>query len=363
VTLLDVIREEIETHGPITFARFMDLALYHPRFGYYFAGRERTGWRGHFLTSPELDPAFAELWTEGFRRVWEACASPSRFEVVEVGPGEGSFAKAVLEHASGAFGAALSYRLVERSAQARARQRELLDDERATWSESLEVVDEVPAGCVFCNEVLDNLPVHLIEGREDGVVELYVGASGDELTLVRAEPSSDEVESFFAEPPAPGARAEVGLEAVRFVRRAARCVIRGAVVLIDYGDDADGLLARPGGTLLCYSGSGVDDLVLDRPGTKDITAHANWTAVAEALRAEGLEVTGPRTQRDVLRDLGLDSVHERLRAITTTGRGVEVVRATSRRQALGVLADPSGLGGLDVLVGARESPAGSRGSS
>jgi SAM-dependent MidA family methyltransferase len=353
VTLDDVIRTEIGAGGPITFARFMELALYHPRFGYYFAGRERTGWRGHFLTSPELDPAFGELWAEGFRRVWEGCGSPSRFETVEVGPGEGSFARAVLEHSSGAFGAALSYRLVERSPHARARQREVLNDERVTWTDSLDDVDEVPAGCVFCNEVLDNLPVHLIEGRKDGVVEGYVDTSGEGFRFVWGEPSSDEVRSFFAASPAPRVRAEVGLDAVRFVRRAARCFEQGAVVLIDYGDDAERLLARRGGTLLCYSESGVDDMVLDRPGSKDITAHVNWTAVAKALRAGRLEVTGPRTQREVLKDLGLDSVHDRLRVATRTGRGVEVVRATSRRQALGVLADPSGLGGLDVLVGTR----------
>jgi SAM-dependent MidA family methyltransferase len=353
VTLIDVIRAEIGVHGPLTFARYMELALNHPRFGYYFARASRTGWRGHFLTSPELDPAYGELWTEGFRRIWERCGSPTRFEIVEVGPGEGSFAKAVLENSSGAFGAALAYRLVERSPHARARQRELLDDERAAWSDSLDDVGAIPAGCVFCNEVLDNLPVHLVEGRTDGIVEAYVAMAGESLAFVWAEPSSNDVAAFFGPAPAPEHRAEVGLDAVRFVSRAAQIITRGALVLVDYGDDAGGLLDRRGGTLLCYSDTGVDDMVLDRPGTKDITAHANWTAVAAAMRAEGMEVEGPRTQRDVLKDLGLDPLHDRLRAAAGVGRGAEVVRALSRRQALGVLADPSGLGGLGVLVGTR----------
>jgi SAM-dependent MidA family methyltransferase len=371
VTLNDVLRAEITARGPITFARYMELALYHPRFGYYFGGGERTGWPGHFLTSPELDPSYGELWAEGFRRVWERCGSPVRFEIVEIGPGTGTFAHAVLEHATGSFGAALSYRLVERSPRARTRQQLLLGDDRLAWSPSLDDIQPFAAGCVFCNEVVDNLPVHLIEGRVDGIAEAYVDVTDDGLSFVWKEPSSSGVASFFAARPAPGTRAEVGLEAVRFVGKAARVVGRGAVVLVDYGDDDAGLLARPGGTLLCYSESGVDDLVLERPGEKDITAHVNWTAIAAALRDEGAVVSGPCSQREVLKDLGIDAIHDRLREAAARARGAEVVRAMSRRQALGALADPSGLGGLGVMEGARAmpsiardagSPAGPRGS-
>ena len=106
---------------------------------------------------------------------------------------------------------------------------------------------------------------------------------------------------------------------------------------------------------MSYSDAGADDLVLDRPGEKDITSHANWDVVASTLRSEGFEVSGPTPQREVLHDLGLPDLEESLaqkqRDLTSEGRGSEALRALSRRQALGVLSDPDGLGGLEVLTG------------
>jgi SAM-dependent MidA family methyltransferase len=97
--------------------------------------------------------------------------------------------------------------------------------------------------------------------------------------------------------------------------------------------------------------------VLDRPGEKDITSHANWDVVGPALRSEGFDVSGPTSQREVLRDLGLPSLErslaERHRNLAAQGRGAEALRTLSRRQALSVLGDPEGLGGLDVMTGRR----------
>src|SRR5688500_7615789 len=105
------------------FGAFMQMALSHPRLGYYASGAERTGWHGHVVTSSELDPAFGELWVRAFEQIFEACGRPDRFSVVEIGPGEGSFAAAVLEAASPALRSALSYTLVERVARMEDRQR------------------------------------------------------------------------------------------------------------------------------------------------------------------------------------------------------------------------------------------------
>ncbi|MGH2729464.1 MAG: class I SAM-dependent methyltransferase, partial [Actinomycetota bacterium] len=91
-TLVDLVRERVRADGPMTFADYMSLALYDPDFGYYASGAERTGWRGHFLTSSELDPAWAALWARGFEQIWDGCGRPDHFTLVEVGPGEGTFA-------------------------------------------------------------------------------------------------------------------------------------------------------------------------------------------------------------------------------------------------------------------------------
>jgi SAM-dependent MidA family methyltransferase len=90
--LVDRIRNE----GAVTFADYMALALYHPEHGYYRQPQAHVGWNGHFLTSPEIDPAFGELWARAFEQVWRECGSPESFDVVEPGPGEAGFAAAVL---------------------------------------------------------------------------------------------------------------------------------------------------------------------------------------------------------------------------------------------------------------------------
>lgn len=359
-----LIIERIEARGAMPFAAFMAMALYHPEHGYYSSGAERTGWAGHFLTSPELDPAFGELWAAGFEQVWDACGRPESFEVVEIGPGEGGFAAAVLTAARGGFRNALRYHLIERIPSLRDRQAARLREfENIRWSASITDAPAADTGCFFANEVLDNLPVHLVEKRDGRLLEACVGVDGGRLAFGLRPPPSQEVAAFLdrigIDLP-DGHRFEVTLAAESLVKRAAALFTRGALIFADYGADAAALAQRPEGTLVCYSSSGIDDDPLDRPGTKDITAHANWTAVAGACERAGTVVFGPRPQREVLRALGLDALHERLRAdhhdAVAAGRGPDALRALSRRQALGVLADPTGLGGLDVVVARKGIP-------
>lgn len=346
------------------FAAFMSLALYHPQHGYYTAGPARVGWRGHFVTSPELDPAFGHLWSRAFEEVWTACGAPETFEVVEVGPGEGTFAASVLHAVRAPFSEALGYRLVERSPALRDRQERILERfPRVRWSASITEVDPVPHGCVFANEVLDNLPVHLVARRGTELREVCVGLEDDRLGFVELPPSNPELERYLERcgiELRDGHRYEVGLAAESFAKRVAGMFATGCAVFVDYGADARDLAARPEGSLLAYSERGTDDLVLADPGTKDITSHANWTAVAGACRAAGLEDSEPVPQRDVLVALGLHGIHDELRRehdeAIAEKRGADAVSALSRRQALGALADPGGLGGLQVLVATRSIP-------
>jgi SAM-dependent MidA family methyltransferase len=215
-------------------------------------------------------------------------------------------------------------------------------------------------GAEIANEVLDNLPVNLLEFRKGEFVELYVEAADHGLELVPG-PLSDPALMSLVSPadldPSEGQRLEVSPAAVDFVRSCAAPVKKGSVTLVDYGLTWRGLAERPAGTLVSYSDGGADDLVLDRPGEKDITSHANWDVVASTLRSAGFEVTGPAPQREILKDLGLpdleESLAQRQRDLASEGRGSEALRALSRRQALGVLSDPDGLGGLEVLTGRR----------
>jgi SAM-dependent MidA family methyltransferase len=353
--------ERIRAQGPMPFAAFMQTALYHPRHGYYAAGGTRTGWRGDYLTAPEVDPAFGELWAKAFEQVWEACGRPGLFSIVEIGPGEGGFALAALGSMSGPFAEAVRYRLVERSGANEERQRRLLDGfTKISWHRSIQEVPTSEAGCSFANEVLDNLPVHLVERQGGRLLEVCVELGEDGLIPTLRPPGNPELQRFLdlcGVQLAEGHRYEIGLAAISLVAHTTSRSRRGASFFVDYGASAAELADRPGGSLLCYSGSGSDDLPLQRPGDKDITVHANWTALTLALRQNGHSVVGPFPQREVLKSLGLDGLHAVLRSewdrATAAGEGAAALRALSRRQAISVLSDEAGLGGFGVVAGLR----------
>jgi SAM-dependent MidA family methyltransferase len=356
VTLDQQIKDAIEAGGPIGFDRYMDFALYHP-LGYYASGIERVGWRGDFVTAPEIDPAFGELWGRGFEDIWDRCGEPDPFHVIEIGPGSGSFAAAVLGSTSGRFANALAYHVVEREPAAAERQRARLGGfRRINWHTSVDDVPRVRDGCWFANEVIDNLPTRLVERRNGEFRELLVDVHGGSLVWSLAPETPSDIDDYFSrlgcELPE-GHRAEIGNEAMELVAAAGRRLDRGAVIVVDYGDTSSGLAGRPGGSLLCYSRAGVDDRPLENPGSKDITVHANWDALRAALEMAGYEVTGPVPQAQVLRRLGLGRVESALKDEGRRGRGREVVRALSRRGAIASLVDPSGMGGFGVLVGSK----------
>ena len=359
--LAEHLRAEIVKRGPITFAEYMEAALYHPDHGYYSSPEPRTGNKGHFMTSPEVDAAFGELWTNAFRRVWEAVGKPATFSVVELGPGEGGFCRSVLDCASNGFGDAIRYLLVEPRASARERQRTEISDERVTWAPSIDEVS-VPAGAIFANEVLDNQPVHLVGPGANGLVEVYVDADEEGLGFVDGPVSSDEIEPYLIEArtwPLQG-RMQVGLAAVGLASRSLAAIERGAIFLIDYGLEAAEIYERGGNTVVTYSERGAGSDPFEDPGTVDITAHADWTGVRRALIAAGAEVIGPKLQADVLRALGSAEVDQRLNneheEALANGDGRAAFRVLSRRNALGALLNTAGLGGLQLIVGGKRLP-------
>jgi SAM-dependent MidA family methyltransferase len=342
--------------GPVRFDDYMAAALYHPEYGYYSSGVVHTGFRGHFVTSPELTPAFGALWARAFEQVWVASAKPRDFVVTEIGAGEGGFGRAVLANASTPFRDALRYRIVEPIPKLRERQRASLGD--VAWTNSVDELETVPSGVVFANEVLDNLPVRIVEGTPEGPREIWVKAERGKLVETHRALGEDVhaiLRSGIDLPP--GHRLEIPRDSMQFVKVLTRSVERGALFFVDYGADAADLRGRPLGSLLCYSATGVDDRPLDRPGEKDITVHANWTLVSAELTAAGYEVSGPLDQRVVLDALGAGELAQAYKAehdeALQEGRGADAVRALSSRSAIGALRDGGGLGGLGVLAGFR----------
>ena len=357
--LARALAERIRVDGPLPFAEYMRVALYDPERGYYRAGSERTGWRGDFVTSPEIDPAFGSLWARAFEDIWRLLDRPAPFTVVEVGPGEGGFALSLLKSSNTEFARVLELRLVEIDLQRRKRQERLLSSEgRVAWTESVDDIEPFANGVVFANEVLDNQPVHVLRNRAGGFQELHVDVVNDHLDEVWLDCADEELvaRALASDRPA-GVEIEISPAAEDLAFRCAHLPQSGAAIFVDYGLEP-GEEDRARATLASYSSAGAGERTIVDPGTADLTAHVDWNAVAVACAQEaGVQTHGPLVQRRLLLDLGAREIDEQLRADhqdhLQAGRGAEAVAALSRRQALRALLDPGGLGNLHVFAATR----------
>ncbi len=326
------IRRRIASNGPITFAEFMEVALYHPNGGYYTHDRQDTTYRDYY-TSPSAHPAFSALIAVQLEAMWKALNRPTPFHVVEIGAGSGIMARDITEFARQhlpEFINAMRYMTVD---QAR---------------------DETPrgvVGCVVSNELIDAFPVHRFEIRDGRVVELFVDINADgRIHSVPGEPSTPllarRLDKLSVELPNE-TRGEVNLRIGSWAKQVAEIVERGFVLTIDYGYEAKELYSpkRSRGTLQTYykhtSGSSPYQWI----GRQDITAHVDFTTVIEEGRAVGLRPLCLMTQAEYLDRLGLKKWAAKLRNRDMSARDV-------RANAMGMrdLADPEGLGGFKVLI-------------
>ena len=289
--------------GWLPFDRYMAIALYAPGLGYYARGSGQIGlWPGSgsdFVTAPELSPLFGAALA---RQVGQALDAAGADEVFEFGAGTGALAAQVL----GTLGPRVRrYSIVDLSGSLRARQAARL----APFGDRVQWLDAWPAqmhGVVLGNEVLDAMPVQLLHW--DGLdwwergVGLGLGADGltwaDRRTTLRPP-----VEAGFE----PGTVVEIHPQAQAFITTLGERLARGLALFIDYGfPEAEYYHPqRTGGTLMCHHAHLSDADPLDRPGEKDITAHVNFTGIALAAQAAGLDVLGYTSQARLLMNCGL----------------------------------------------------------
>jgi SAM-dependent MidA family methyltransferase len=308
------VQDEILARGPIPFARFMELCLYHPRHGYYTRGLGGGGGRD-YLTSSGLHRAYGALVARQAEEMWRRIGRPAPFLFVEFGPGEGQFAADFLKQASGApaFSQALRYVLVEPSPVLAARQRALLSGRTglsAEWSGEEGLERRAPfAGCLFANEVLDAFPVHRVVGSSGGAREVHVGWNGGSFEEVLRPPSTEAIGRFLAEARIDlrdGQEIDLNLAAPCWMGWAVRLLSRGYLLVVDYGREAADLYhpARQRGTLLAYHRHRISEEFLLRPGDQDLTAHVDFTALQRAAEDAGARTLGLTTQGRFLLALG-----------------------------------------------------------
>jgi len=327
----EAVRAEIAAHGPMTFARFMEVALYAPGVGYY-PTRTAEDFCQDYVTSPEVHPAFGVLLCGQLEEMWRLLGAAAE-----------SFPD---------FSRALRLALIEGSDGLRAAQQARL----APWADAVAWLDleRNPAsrgvGCVFANELLDAFPAHRVVMREDGLHETFVSLDGVGFADVDDLPSTPTLAEQIRAGGGrlrPGDRGEVNLAAPRWVSSAAALLDRGYLLLLDYGEPADLLYGErhPRGTLRCYSRHTMNEMPYDRVSQQDITAHVDLSAVARASADAGFGLIGATHQAKLLERLGMASLRYRI--------DKEIPARIERRAhhaALDLLSDSRQLGRVSVLL-------------
>jgi SAM-dependent MidA family methyltransferase len=348
----------IEDTGGVTFRDFMAMALYAPGLGYYEAQRETVGRGGDYLTSPEVSSLFGGMVGRQLREMWEAMGKPGRFQVVEVGAGPGRLCHDVMgwaSRAARAFAGSIDYVLVETSVPMVERQKLLLKDDRL--SDSIRWSATLPSGiqgCVLSNELLDAMPVHRVAMEGGQLHEAFVTWDGKGFVEDLRGPSTPELVRYFERlemKPGEGCRAEVNLEAVRWMGDVGATLERGFVMIFDYGYEAEQMFApwRTDGTLLCFYRHNPSNDPYTRIGRQDMTAHVDFTSVRSAGEGAGLTTLGLTSQSEFLERLGI------MEALSPPAEGeTDIEEYMARRRAVTELVDPGGLGRIRVLVQAKD---------
>ena len=367
--LIERIRTEIDAQGLMTFARFMELALYDPEDGYYRVAADRPTRAGDFLTAPELHPIFGAALARQLEEIWQRLGEPSDFVLREYGAGAGTLGLTILRALAGAgpggagaaspgLAAALRYTPIEINEHRRADLTERLVE--AGFGANLALdrpLDEPATGCVLANEFLDALPVHRVIWQSGQLRERFVGWDGQGLCDVVGPPSTPALAQRLADEAVQlveGAQAEICLAIDGWLREVATGLRLGCVLVIDYGYPAAELYGptRANGTLRAYAGQQVHDDPFVAVGRQDLTAHVDLSAVERAALAVGLSQLGVTSQAEFLVGVGVDVLLEAIRAdpATTAEEWLSV------RSALHRLLDPRLLGGFRVLALGRGMP-------
>lgn len=314
VRLQQLIAQEAATAGGrLSFARFMDLALYAPGLGYYSAGTRKLGVQGDFVTAPEWSPLFARCLA---RQVAPVLSELGGGDLLEVGAGSGIMAADLLEALADANALPERYCILERSGDLRERQQTLLRQrlprlqDRIVWLECLPEAGF--RGVILANELLDALPVHCFTLTAEGAAERYVRREGEAWRWCLGPLSSavlgERITALRHDGElAAGYSSEVNLAGESWVRSVADCLEAGMLLLIDYGFPRHEYYhpRRDAGTLMCHYRHRAHDDPLILVGLQDITAHVDFTAMAEAGHAAGLEVAGYTTQGAFLLAIGI----------------------------------------------------------
>jgi SAM-dependent MidA family methyltransferase len=320
--LLQLLREQIASHGPLPFSQYMERCLYAPGLGYYSAGKTKFGAAGDFVTAPELGELFARCVINAVQPVLAMLGNDADF--LELGGGSGAFAEAALKTLAAGGTLPRQYLILEPSADLRERQRERLRANLpAELNARVQWLDRPPEpdwrGVLFANEVIDALPATRFSLRDGEVFEEYVALDG-EGRLRRTDRPADalvaaavrHVERDLGSEFADGYRSEILPQLPYWIQAVAGSLVAGLVLFIDYGYVRREfyLPERDDGTLMAHYRHHAHNDPLYLPGLNDLTASVDFTALAEAGNSAGFGVAAYLPQAQFLIGAGLQDIFE-----------------------------------------------------
>ncbi len=305
------IAEKIKQKGAISFAEFMNMALYEPGLGYYSAGLKKLGTEGDFVTSPELGQLFARCHASFFAPLLSQLSQPL---LLELGAGSGKFCCDVLTALDAMDVLPDQYAILEVSADLKQLQQQKVAalpsrlQQRVVWLE--QPPEQSFEGIIFANEVLDALPVEVFQYTTDGFQQLMLSDQDGQLTEVWQpfKPLLEQQLTAMALDLKPGYRSEFLPQLSAWMASVVKPLRKGVVLMVDYGYSRTAYYhpQRDGGTLVCHRRHQANFNPYQDVGLQDITAFVDFTAVAEAMSASGLTVEAFTTQADFLLAMNIE---------------------------------------------------------
>ena len=352
--LTDAIVAEIaQSGGQITFERYMAMVLAHPGLGYYVSGSQKFGASGDFVTAPEISPLFSYCMARQCAEILAALGTSNDKVMLEFGAGTGIMAADILLEMEKIGELPQRYYILELSGELKQRQRQTVQTKAGHLIDKVEWIEELPVtgfcGIVLANEVLDAMPVHRFFKDTSNTVqplgEYYVAWEKDEFILRQGPLSSDELKksiSAFDDNLPEKYSSEINLAANAWMSSVADILQNGVVLIIDYGFPRHEYYHpdRGQGTLMCHYRHRSHANVFFYPGLQDITAHVDFTAVAEAADNAGLDIIGYTNQaffllgnrvESYLQELDSESVYymklsQQLKTLTMPGEMGELFK-------------------------------------
>ena len=362
------IRDLIHKNRWITFAQFMQACLYSPRGGFYSSRGNSIS--SHFGTSPTSHPVFGALIARQLEQMWRLLGDPPVFHVIEVGSGDGALARSIVEacwRVAPQFAQALYYVAADyqpcwlqspdhtsgwdygtEGLMGPKKEDTILGIQRVK-AEGLRPFQNV-VGCILCNELIDNFPVHRFAIHDGIVKEVFVTLAGGNLAEVLDEPSSPRIAKRLAGlglSLPEGYRGEVNLAMEDWTSQLARTLDRGFVLTIDYGQLAADLYSHENtqGTLVCFDRHVASSDPYQHIGQQDITAQVDFTSLMRLGDRHGLATVGYVLQSQFLTNLGFSSFLDSLQT-----QDLSAARMELGRMAMMSLVDPDEYGDFKVLA-------------